>query len=504
MSGFRRLLTFLLLCQLVGAAQPVDAKSAAKNAAKSVAPKALKTVASKKSAAAKAEIARQNSIIALARSGDLARAEKLLQQHIESAPNAWDWRTLASVQRLQGRYADVVKSLKELLKIMVLPDARFELGQALFALGKAHDAIEFLKEPCKMGKEMSPIALGMAYQMDSDVENAIAAYRRAWDLFPDKQSTWEARTWGNMLKAAPETAKLEQDYFSFATSFCTMKWQSSKMPLKVFIDESVAGDVTAERRARYRAELVRAFDEWSKASNGKITFEFVDKKEGAHIECHWPEVHASSIEAGHAEPVMDSEGIRRATVTMQTTSLNVPTPPELMHILCLHEVGHALGLCHSPDPADIMGPLTLSKGLTERDKNSLQHLYRDDVSVQPVSDSLLQYETDPQIRLKFECARLLAKGDLPEFLKTAQNAIDANPDSADAASLLNVIGIYQLKTKHPEEAEASFKKALANPNLRLADRKRILQNYAALLKFTQRDEEAAEMSEKASSVKVED
>lgn len=496
MSAIGRLLPILFLCQIVAAAQPTFADAKRADA---------KRADARKADARKAELTRQNTIISYARAGDLARAEKLLKEHVKSSPNSWDWRTLATIQRLQGRFSDVVESMRELLKIWVLPDTKFEMGQALLAVGKPHEAIAFLKERCKMGKEMSPIALGIAYQMDNDIEGAIGAYKQAWELYPDRQSTWEARTWSNMLKAAPETAKLEEDYFPFATSIYTMKWQPSKMPLKVFIDErGIVVDVPLERRIRYRAELLRAFDEWSKASNGKITFEYVDKLEGCDIECHWPLRSSSGIELGHAEPVVDSNGVRHASMTMQTTSLEVPTPPELMHILCLHEIGHALGLCHSPNPADIMGPLTLSEGLTQRDKNTLSHLYRDDISVQPVSDSLLQYETDPQVRLKFECAKLLAKRDLPEFLKVAQTAIDANPNSADAASLLNVIGVYQLKMNQMEEAESCFKKALANPNLRRADERRILQNYAELLKLTQRDEEAVAMHEKAASVKVEE
>ena len=44
--------------------------------------------------------------------------------------------------------------------------------------------------------------------------------------------------------------------------------------------------------------------------------------------------------------------------------------------IALHELGHALGLGHSPDPADAMHPETAATALTARDRRTAELLYR--------------------------------------------------------------------------------------------------------------------------------
>jgi predicted Zn-dependent protease len=51
-------------------------------------------------------------------------------------------------------------------------------------------------------------------------------------------------------------------------------------------------------------------------------------------------------------------------------------PPEGVRIVALHEVGHVLGLDHSPDPADLMHPVARVPRLSLRDSETAQLLYQ--------------------------------------------------------------------------------------------------------------------------------
>ena len=80
---------------------------------------------------------------------------------------------------------------------------------------------------------------------------------------------------------------------------------------------------------------------------------------------------------GTTEITWDSYGrIRKAYVTL---AAHTPEGERLgvrqMTALALHELGHALGLGHSPDSLDALFPRTRAIELTERDRSSGRLLY---------------------------------------------------------------------------------------------------------------------------------
>lgn len=99
-----------------------------------------------------------------------------------------------------------------------------------------------------------------------------------------------------------------------------------------------------------------AMEAWQAASAGKLTLTKTTDKEKAHIRVFW--THGRNGLYGEAVPIV-VEGIAGAEVYVTPAVVSPDEPDILMreaivYLTCLHETGHALGLQHTADFADIM------------------------------------------------------------------------------------------------------------------------------------------------------
>lgn len=179
--------------------------------------------------------------------------------------------------------------------------------------------------------------------------------------------------------------KAASDYVALVTpAGYKLVWPASKMPLKVFVAD---GKDVPNYRDTNRLVLMDALDAWSTASNGRIDWKLVTRRELSDVECSWTTRltrRHGAWEAGNAHlmsmysPLTGGGAIMHAKVEI-LTGLKRPFTDREMKRVCLHEVGHALGLQgHSNKTSDVLYPIATAGGsgdLSARDKTTIQALY---------------------------------------------------------------------------------------------------------------------------------
>lgn len=160
------------------------------------------------------------------------------------------------------------------------------------------------------------------------------------------------------------------------------------MPIKVFIpiEENISGFQTS-----FTQILTAAFDEWAKAAANYLSLRMVSKAQDADIVCSWvnnpKDLKFKGAEQGetYRSYIDDKDGKHLLTHAAITLCIVDPMSggvlsDKLVKTMCLHEIGHALGLKgHSPNHDDIMfygsGEIFPLRTLSARDVATINRLY---------------------------------------------------------------------------------------------------------------------------------
>lgn len=285
-----------------------------------------------------------------------------------------------------------------------MPEAHHNLALALAKVGKPNEAIGHLEKVVAISPNLSSswLTLGGLYQSTGQIDRAIATYKIFLQRFPqDSEAPKIANLARGLEKVSRDmagaqtgsppaaaagtgglTAGEPEDYLAEMTRQGVMSWPDSRMPIRVFIHPVQA---MPTYHPSYQAILTGAFDDWSSASGGRVRFIFVPSAGDSDIECFWlnnPAELSNSSESGEARVFNNREGIVRGTVKLLTVPLSkeLPLTDNRMRQICLHEVGHVLGLAgHTANPADAMffssSVDDVWKALSVRDQNTITKLY---------------------------------------------------------------------------------------------------------------------------------
>src|SRR5215470_13721302 len=143
-------------------------------------------------------------------------------------------------------------------------------------------------------------------------------------------------------------------------------------PIRVF----PASDTIANFRPVFLDAIRAAFNRWGDL-NLPVRFDLSADSSNAEVHFLW-RVMFPIDRTGETDLEWDHEGhLQTAIVTISTFDPHGrPLGPDDVRVVALHEIGHLIGLDHSPDSTDLMFAKAVVRDLSQRDVRTAQLLYQ--------------------------------------------------------------------------------------------------------------------------------
>ena len=265
-------------------------------------------------------------------------------------------------------------------------------GVWLAKCGKAEEALVELKKAAalKPDDQLVLVNLGQAYQLCGKNVEALEQYKKYMTLYPDGPHVAQITSMFDamqkqVLLAGGKSSQGMDNYLAEALAPGGGRWGHKLMPLRVFVAD---GAGIEGYRDTFPDVFKKALADWCAASQGKVSVKYVSDQEQANIVCRWTaniKDLANPAEGGQAFVQLTAmeHAVVKADILLLTHNDTVPavvTPANYMRSICLHEIGHALGMPgHSSQAGDIMFAVmnfgTTIRDLSDRDKKTILDLY---------------------------------------------------------------------------------------------------------------------------------
>ncbi|MBU6452457.1 MAG: tetratricopeptide repeat protein [Cyanobacteria bacterium REEB67] len=329
----------------------------------------------------------------------------------------------------QGHAVQARQIMKELILLDPNPyssNVHFTLAESCYQLGNNQEAIKHYQLALRYSTGNNTSIywnIALAYMNMSDYEQASVWARRLLSKNPNAEMRRRAE---RFLADIGEQQNIQKDVSQHLDSSSTTgsgdylaylqankdinRWPREKLPIKVFIedDRRVPGFKTA-----YVSIFLECLEAWTKASKNHLSFQIVNSLEQADLNL----IFTANVNDIAQKPGMAPTELGLATTTAyqgegpygtiekskiqiltHESASNKQLSDDQVKRVCLHEIGHALGLSgHSPNDSDIMHFAMSYRqlpALTKQDKQTIARLYQDYPSSSQLAASQYQPARD--------------------------------------------------------------------------------------------------------------
>lgn len=188
----------------------------------------------------------------------------------------------------------------------------------------------------------------------------------------------------SMSEKTVKAAVIDSYFRNVAKNGKIIRWNTSTFPLKVYIQDS------ADVPEYYREVVMSAYQSWQRASEGLVSFEFVENPSDADMTCYFKNTDNKKSIGVHAFTINGSKITASTIVFNKLDNKGHSLDSKQLFSSALQEIGHSLGLTGaSPSIYDVMYPVgtKFNTEITARDLKTLALVYsvKPDVTNIPLS-----------------------------------------------------------------------------------------------------------------------